>query len=107
MGYGAFTIVHDTLHHIPNIFHHHNTHGHHHHHVEDHSKAFESLKKMENSESPVHSPLKIIFLLNYIAEVNIVEFTNTGVGITPKSKVQDISKTHTLIPPTPPPIILS
>ncbi|UII34403.1 hypothetical protein LVD17_11340 [Fulvivirga ulvae] len=104
MGYGIFTIVHDTLHQIPNIIHHH-THDHHHHHVEDHSKAFEKLKDIENNDSPVHSPLKIIFLLNYVTENGVWIFTNSGTDVSFSGYVQDISKTHKLVPPTPPPIL--
>lgn len=103
MGYGVFTIMHDILHHVPNIIHYHG-HDHHHHHVEDHNPAFESLKKMENNEVP-HSPLKIIFLLSYLAEDGVFVFTNRGNAITFTGKVQGFSKTHTITPPTPPPIL--
>ncbi|GAA0892455.1 hypothetical protein GCM10009122_21340 [Fulvivirga kasyanovii] len=103
MGYGVFTIVHDTLHHIPNIIHHH-SHDHHHHHVEDHNAAFESLKKMENNETPIHSPLKIIFLLNYITENSVFVFANNGTDIPFHCKVKTLANTHVIAPPTPPPI---
>lgn len=102
MGYGAFSIVHDVFHAIPNMVHYHNTHDHHH--VEDHHNTLQQLKQTDNNDSPIHSPLKIIYLLSFLMTDNYVESKAFGLQQVVSSSHHNFIKIYQYAPPTPPPI---